>query len=173
MLPRLAALVLLSLTATTTQPAQPPVAPRRVEPGALSLVTERVIIFKDGHGLFVKSASGVADANGKVHTEQVPGAAVLGTFWAVSETRPLKSTVAGWYDQVRSTTDEGSCLSTLELLRANEGKQVTFGLGDRELQGKVIDVLEAPATRPKLQPSAEGTAELELVPRGGELVAVE
>lgn len=151
----------------------PPAALRPAGSGSLTLATERVIIFKDGYGLFVKSATGVADAQGKVHTEQVPGAAVLGTFWAIPEGRALKSTIAGWYETVRAKTDEGSCLSTVELLRANEGRQVTFGLGDKELQGKVLDVLEAPAVRPKIQPGPEGTYETELPPRGGELVAVE
>ncbi len=166
------AFVALALT-----PSSPPVVsaatPRTVESGSLTLATERVIIFKDGYGLFVKSASGVADAQGKVHTEQVPGAAVLGTFWAIPEGRALKSTIAGWYETVRAKTDEGSCLSTVELLRANEGKQVTFGLGDKDLQGKVLDVLEASAVRPKIQPGPEGTYETELPPRGGELVAIE
>ncbi len=169
---------LVGLTLALLAPSSAPLPvlaalPRMPDPLALTLATERVIIFKDGYGLFVKSARGIADAEGKVHTDQVPGAAVLGTFWAIPEGRPLKSTIADWHETVRAKTDEGSCLSTIELLRANEGKQVIFGLGDKELQGKLLDVLEAPALRTKIQPGAEGTSETELAPRGGELVAIE
>lgn len=179
MFARITTLTLVSLAAAgalTQAPSPAPVvaaAPRAVDPGKLTLATERVVIFKDGYGLFVKAAAGVADAEGKVHTDQVPGAAVLGTFWAIPQGRPLKSTIADWYETVRPKTDEGSCLSTLELLRANEGRLVTFGLGDKELSGKLVDVLEAPALRTKIQPGAEGTYETELAPRGGELVAID
>jgi hypothetical protein len=179
MFARITTLTLVSLAAAgalTRAPSPAPIvaaAARAIDPGKLTLATERVIIFKDGYGLFVKAAAGIADAEGKVHTEQVPGAAVLGTFWAIPEGRPLKSTIADWYETVRPKTDEGSCLSTLELLRANEGRQVTFGLGDKELSGKLVDVLEAPALRTKIQPGAEGTYETELAPRGGELVAID
>lgn len=176
MLTRLSTLAFV-VTAALTTPNPPAASPRPLTPlavpGGLALATERVVIFKDGYGLFVKSAAGVADPEGRVHTEKVPGAAVLGTFWAIPEGRALKSTIAEWHETVRPRTDEGSCLSTLELLRANEGKQVTFGLGDKELQGKVLDVLEAPALRPKHPEGLEGTSELELPPRGGELVAIE
>ncbi len=165
------------VTASLTTPTPPSAPPRPItplaEPGGLALATERVVIFKDGYGLFVKSAAGVADSEGKVHTEKVPDAAVLGTFWAIPEGRTLKSTIAEWHEVVRTRTEEGSCLSTLELLRANEGKQVTFGLGDKELQGKIVDVLEAPAVRPKHLEEKEGDSEIELLPRGGELVALE
>ena len=168
MLARLSTLTLVSLAAlgAFTRSASPVplalTAARTAEPGTLAVATERVIIFKDGYGLFVKSASAVADGEGKVHTDQVPGAAVLGTFWAIPEGRALKSTIADWYETVRAKTDEGSCLTTLELMRANKGKQVTFGLGDKELAGKLVDVLEAPALRTKIQPGAEGTYETEL-----------
>lgn len=177
MLTRLGTLAFIVAAALTTPPNPPP-SPRPITPlaesGGLAISTEKVVIFKDGYGLFVKSAAGVADAEGKVHTEKVPGAAVLGTFWAIPEGRALKSTIAEWHETVRPRTEEGSCLSTLELLRANEGKQVTFGLADnKELQGKILDVLEAPAPRPKHPDDSEGTSELELLPRGGELVAIE
>jgi hypothetical protein len=46
-------------------------------PGELRLRTEKVVVFKDGHALFVKSAQGVADARGAVFTREVPEAAVL------------------------------------------------------------------------------------------------
>ena len=147
--------------------------PMPPQAGRLSLVTERVIVFKDGYGLFVKSASGVADAEGRVHTEQVPGAAVLGTFWAMSDQRPIKSTIAEWHESVRAKTEEGPCLTTLDVLRANLGKQVKLGIGDKELAGKVLEVLEAPAERAPLAQRDDGTYAIDLAPRGGQLVALE
>lgn len=178
MFARITTLILVSLAVGgLPQPTSPATliaaTPPATDAGKLTLATERVIIFKDGYGLFVKTAAGVADAEGKVHTQHVPGAAVLGTFWAIPEGRPLRSTIAEWFETVRARTDEGPCLSTLELLRANEGRQVTLGLGDKELSGKLVDVLEAPAVRTKLEPSAEGTYETELAPRGGALVAID
>lgn len=169
------AFVLTAALSSPTSSAPTPVRPVSplATPLGLALATERVVIFKDGYGLFVKSAAGVADSEGRVHTEKVPGAAVLGTFWAIPEGRALKSTIAEWHETVRPRTDEGSCLSTLELLRANEGKQITFGLSEGPLQGKVLDVLEAPAVRPRHPEEFEGTSEFELPPRGGELVAIE
>jgi hypothetical protein len=108
-----------------------------------------------------------------VHTDRVPDAAVLGTFWAIPEARPLRATIAAWHETVRPTTEESACLSTLELLRANEGRVVTLGLGDKDLTGKLLDVLEAPGLRTKLSASGDGTYETELAPRGGELLALE
>jgi hypothetical protein len=60
---------------------------------------------------------------------------------------------------------------TTELLRANEGKQVTLGIEGKDLNAKVIDVLEANGVRPPL-PGDVG-AEVELALRGAELVALE
>lgn len=159
---------------TPTPPPTVAAITRPADPGTLALTTERVIVFKDGYGLFVKSATAIADAEGKVHTENVPNAAVLGTFWALSDQRAIKSTVAGWHETVRPKTEEGSCLTTLELLRANAGKQVTLGLStEKDLTGRLLEVLEAPAPRAKIQPGAEGTYEVDLAPRGGELVAID
>ena len=50
-------------------------------PGHLGLRTKRVIVFKDGHGLFIKEATGTARKDGAVFTDEVPEAASLGSFW--------------------------------------------------------------------------------------------
>src|ERR1043165_3820058 len=63
--------------------------PAPAAPGSLTLTTERVVIFKDGYGLFVKKASAVAATHGLVVPQQVPGAAVLGCCWATSNNKVL------------------------------------------------------------------------------------
>src|SRR5437879_3735338 len=68
------------LTQSATAPATRPAA-------ELEFRTERVVVFKDGHGLIVKSGTAVADADGRALTFDVPDAAVLGCFWAVGEDR--------------------------------------------------------------------------------------
>ncbi|MHC4413973.1 MAG: hypothetical protein ACYS0G_01685 [Planctomycetota bacterium] len=114
-------------------------------PARLDLTTERVVVFKDGYGLFVKSASAVADADGCVYTDQVPPSAVLGTFWAVADGREILSLRAEWIEQKQETEQETDCLTTVELLRANRGKhlQLEMSYGDR-ISGTLLDVLELP-----------------------------
>ncbi|MFT3711993.1 MAG: hypothetical protein QM817_30495 [Archangium sp.] len=156
-----------AVPASVSKPAEP----QPHEPGELALSTTKVVIFKDGHGLFIKTARGVADASGRVFTEKVPEQAVLGTFWAVPDDRPLRSTIASWHESVKARSEERSCLSTLELLRANEGKKLTLAIGEHELTVKVIDVLEASGTA--AAPETEGVWEKEVQLRGAELVTVE
>ncbi|MBL8909325.1 MAG: hypothetical protein JNM17_01360 [Archangium sp.] len=162
----------LTEAAVTPPSPTPHVAPIAPEAGTLALSTEKVIIFKDGHGLFVKAAKGVADSKGRVFTENVPEQAVLGTFWAVPDERPLRSTVAAWHESVRPKAEERSCLSTIELIRANPGKTLTLGLQDRELTAKVIEVLEASGTAPA-PVEQYGSWQKDVPIRGGELVVVE
>ena len=150
------------------------------EAGTLTLTTERVVIFKDGYGLFVKAATATADSQGVVRTDHVPEAAVLGTFWAIPQERALKSSIADWVETVKTKNEEGSCLSTQELLRANVGKTLTLGrVGANPLTGKIIEVLDAPAvpalTRAQLTSSGieAGPYELPLARRGGDFFVIE
>jgi hypothetical protein len=122
-----------------------------MEAGPLQLATERAVIFKDGYGLMVKSAHGIADQHGRVYTDSVPDAAVLGTFWATSEGHELLSMTADWVEQ--DDPDSTSCLSTLELLRANVGHTVSLELDKSELSGKLLQILEPPSVE-----SVVGTA---------------
>jgi len=166
--------------------------------GRLALSTERVVIFKDGYALFVKKATAVADAEGRVFTEQVPDGAVLGCFWATAENKVL-SMRAEWDERQVERVTESSCVSTLELLRANKGKAVKLGLNDKvTVAGTLMDVLELapdlkdpalrvppiPGTVPDAMSSwrrsavvvtAEPPTEVikELVPRGGLLVVID
>ncbi len=52
--------------------------------GQLTLTTRKAVVFKDGYAMMIKQARGTADADGRVHTFEVPDAAVLGSFWATS-----------------------------------------------------------------------------------------
>jgi len=165
-------------------------------PGRLALSTDRVVIFKDGYALFAKKASAVADAEGRVFTEQVPDGAVLGCFWAMAENKVL-SMRAEWDERQTERSTETNCVSTLELLRANKGKAVKLGSINNTsvIFGTVLEVLELPpdlndpALRVPVAAHANGAAwrrnagvpETEtpteftraLEPRGGHLVVVD
>lgn len=112
------------------------------EDGRLALVTERAVVFKDGTCLIVKKATGTSDAAGEVFTEEVPDAAVLGTFWAVPSPGRLLSMVAGMHDATETTTESVPCTQYLEILRANEGRKATVELDDgKSVAGTIRRVL--------------------------------
>src|SRR4051794_22580464 len=84
------------------QPASPPTVfepvstmttgPTTAPAGAkLKLATQRLVVFKDGHGLVIQSGTGTADEEGRAYIADVPDSAVLGCFWAVSD----KDTILG------------------------------------------------------------------------------
>lgn len=113
----------------------------------------------------IKTATGVADADGLVVTDEVPEAAVLGTFWAFSEGHELRSMTAGWHEGTRTESVESACTTPLELLRANPTRQVTLELDKAEVSGRVVEVLEASsedraklATDTALRSAAPGAA---------------
>jgi len=57
----------------------------------LDVDTKQLVVFKDGYCMFIKSASGKADAAGRAVLEDVPGSMVLGSFWII----PSKGRLAG------------------------------------------------------------------------------
>src|SRR3954465_470034 len=112
----------------------------------LQLTTERVIIFKDGYGLIVKTGKATADAEGKVFTPQVPEAAILGSFWAMSDGQKLLAMEAGWEEKREVREKRTACITIPELLRANVGRRVTLTLGDRKtITGNLAQVLDIPS----------------------------
>lgn len=118
---------------------------------ALDFTTERVVVFKDGYGLFVKIASGRADADGRLYTDDVPAAAVLGTFWATADGDQFVDMQAQWIERTRRIEQETDCLSNLDLLRANQGKLLSLQMGYGEtVTGTLVDVLEIPTEPVKL-----------------------
>lgn len=118
--------------------------------GELRLSTERVVIFKDGYALLLKHAEAVADARGMVFTEQVPDSAVLGTFWAWSESGPAMRVMrAEWVEREVEREERGACTDPAAILTANPGKRVTVELEGLSLTGTV---LVTPAAAPAVQP---------------------
>lgn len=158
---------------------------RTPAPGELTLTTSRVIIYKDGHAMIIKRGVAQPDERGRVHTYVVPDAAILGCFWATRDNGEPLGMRAEW---VRTTTSESAmaaCTSTLDLLRANVGKNVELELvGEprRTISGKLEKVLETP---PKDQPlplesDAVGApdagaalhATMPVLPDGGQFIAI-
>lgn len=112
-------------------------------PGTLTLTTKRVVVFKNGYGLFVKQAVGIADEAGRVFTNEVPDAAVLGTFWAVSDDDAIVAMRAEWVEHEREEVKEVGCASVAELLQANVGVTVTLSLSLENrprITGKILVV---------------------------------
>lgn len=128
-------------------PAAPPAPAAGPDPAAvptrLDLHTERVVIFKDGHGLFIKSGTGVVDADGTLFTEQVPPTAVLGTFWAGAAPHAIRSLKAHYVERREVSTTTTDCVTHLELLRANLGRTFTItSVRGESWRGCLADVLE-------------------------------
>lgn len=145
-------------------------------PGALTLATRRVVIFKDGHALFVRRGTALADDQGHVYTDAVPDNAVLGTFWAFSEGEALVGMQAQFVETRRAEERRETCLTLLDLLRVNLGRRVTIGLTDgKELAGVLKQVLDRPAPpdpEPPAPSAAHPPAERELLPQGGHLLVM-
>ncbi len=103
-------------------------APRPDDPARLTLHTDRLVVFKDGYALVVKSAMATPGPDGQVFTDEVPDAAVLGCFWAVADGRPITTMRAEWVENTSERSRETACTSIVEILRANTGKPVTLAL---------------------------------------------
>lgn len=162
--------------------------------GELRLDTERVVIFKDGFSLFVRRARAVADEHGQVYTYEVPDSAVLGSFWAFSQDEKLLGMTAEFVTERGKREEHTTCVSILDLLRANQGRTVTLELaGDEKVVGVLSGVLDRDATsrlpeprtrvpepsRPNAfrpgppQPPTPSAVELEVVRPGGQLVVLD
>ena len=87
-------------------------------PGNIELTTEQVVVFKDGYCLVVKDGVAKTDENGFAHTYEVPGAAVLGSFWAIPENGEIKSMVAGWEEIKTEEVKEINCTDVLSIIKA-------------------------------------------------------
>jgi hypothetical protein len=113
----------------------------------LTLKTERAVVFKDGYCLVLKRAVGVTDRTGAVYTDDVPDAAVLGSFWATPKDGRLLSMVAGWEDRKTCEDKQLPCLQTIEVLKANVGMKCSVQLPDNSfLQGTIQHVLTQDST---------------------------
>ena len=108
------------------------------DPHELELTTERVIIFKDGYCLVIKRGIATTDAEGVAFTDEVPDAAVLGSFWAVPEEGRLVSMSAGWKVDESTETREFPCKEHVEILVANQGKEAKVELHDKTMHSGTI-----------------------------------
>lgn len=108
----------------------------------LDLTTERVIVFKDGYCLVVKEGIATTDQHGVAFTEQVPDAAILGSFWAIPETGSIRSMIAGWHEREEYDEREITCSSVAEILAANLGRSCMLRVGqDTTMQGTICKLL--------------------------------
>lgn len=107
----------------------------------LQLKPERVVVFKDGYCLVVKQAVATTNAEGVVFTDDVPDAAVLGSFWAVPEQGTIKSLVAGWVNTESKTKREVNCTSLLEIVKSNLGKACSFEINNERIDGTLLKIL--------------------------------
>lgn len=119
-----------------------PIVAAELHPGELDLKTERVIIFKDGYSLIIKKGTATSDKDGEVYTDEVPDAAVLGSFWATPEQGRLVSMVAGWKNAKDTNEKQMPCTQPLEILLANKGKTAKIELQDKTVySGTIREVL--------------------------------
>ncbi|MCW5754789.1 MAG: hypothetical protein KIT24_08815 [Phycisphaeraceae bacterium] len=120
------------------------VAAAQAQPGQLVMRTERVIIFKNGYGLVVKNATGIADQFGHVATQEVPSSAVLGSFWVIPEDDKPVRFVRATTESVREPRRHaGEVANITQLLAANIGQHVTLHLHhpQQPLTGTIVQVL--------------------------------
>jgi hypothetical protein len=127
----IAALVLALGFSSLSLAADPPA-------GKLTLATQRAIVFKDGYCLVIKQGTATTDEKSEVYLDEVPDAAVLGSFWAAPTEGRLVNMVAGWKEVKEDVEKEVSCTQTIELLLANKGRQAKVELQDKTLHGGVI-----------------------------------
>jgi hypothetical protein len=124
---------------TAAQPSAPVAS-------TLTLKTNRVIVFKDGYCLVIKQGTATTDAHGIVFTDEVPDAAVLGSFWAVPENGTLDSVVAGWVETQRDADRNVDCSSVIEIVEANLGKDCTFAIDEQKFAGNLHKILRKTPT---------------------------
>jgi hypothetical protein len=103
--------------------------------------TERIVVFKDGYCMVIKRGKATTDAAGLAFTEDVPDAAVLGSFWASPTDGTIESMIAGWIDSETKKPHEMTCSQTIEIIEANVGKRCEFLIGESRIKGEIIRAL--------------------------------
>jgi hypothetical protein len=122
-------------------------------PGKLTLTTQRVIVFKDGYCLVIKQGEATTDEKGEVYLDEVPDAAVLGSFWAAPAEGRLVNMVAGWREVQEDVEKPVACTQTIELLLANKGQQAKVELQDKAVHSGVIHEVLVERTTTALTPT--------------------
>src|SRR5262245_49124760 len=134
----------VSLISTNALAADPP--------GLLNLTTQRAIVFKDGYCLMIKQGTATTDEKGEVYLDEVPDAAVLGSFWAAPTEGRLVNMVAGWKEVKEDSEKEVACTQTIELLLANKGVQAKVEMQDKAVHTGVIHEVLVQRTPTALTP---------------------
>ena len=133
-------------------------------PSELALKMQKVVVFKDGYALIIKQATATSDKNGEVFTDDVPDAAVLGSFWAVPDEGRLVSMNAGWTKTKDAEEKLMPATQPIEILLANKGKQAKIELHDKSLYTGVIHEVLVDKTSAPLAPAAVELLELAASP---------
>ena len=108
----------------------------------VELTTERVMVFKDGYALVVKTVDGVTDAAGRLVVDQVPEAAVLGSFWALADGGRVLAMTAEQVSSAETGEAPRRCRHHADLLAANRGRRCRLTLADgTTVDGVVADLL--------------------------------
>ena len=108
----------------------------------MRLKTKRLIVFKDGYALVIKEGVGICDKNGEMVVDEVPDAAVLGSFWAGQENGDTVGLKASWVSVTNSVTLSEPCVQLTELLRANTGQVCRVDLASNiAVNGTIQEVL--------------------------------
>jgi hypothetical protein len=148
-------------------------APATQATAELKLAVERLVVFKDGHGLVIKTGGGIADDDGRAFITEVPDAAVLGCFWATSDDK-IVAMRAEWHEDKRIREQETACVTVAELLRANVGKPMTLELTQKRengmpvaVEGTLLELLDVPPDKEQLwtrRPTASHTPSIRAYP---------
>jgi len=134
----------ITLICTSVRAADPP--------GLLTLTTQRAIVFKDGYCLMIKQGTATTDERSEVYLDDVPDAAVLGSFWAAPTEGRLVNMVAGWKEVKEDEEKPVACTQTIELLLANKGQQAKVELQDKAIHTGVIHEVLVERTPTALTP---------------------
>ena len=114
-------------------------------PATVELKTAEVAIFKDGYALIRKTGRGILNDAGELYIDEVPEAAVLGTFWAIAAEGRLLAMTADRRLSEEAARDEKICESTAEVVAANFGRECELSIvnGEREtrLKGRIRELL--------------------------------
>lgn len=109
----------------------------------------RVIVFKDGYALIVKTFTAKTDNKGEIHVDEVPDAAVLGTFWATAKEGRVVGMHAGWKDVTKTWEKTTTATEHLEILAANRGKRAEIRYTDGTIyNGTIRTILARKTTSP-------------------------
>ncbi|MCC6546048.1 hypothetical protein IT570_02680 [Candidatus Sumerlaeota bacterium] len=119
-------------------------------PDSIDLKTDRVVVFKDGYGLFMKKGKAHTDESGRVFTNDVPRA-LLGTLWASSADGTPVGVRAELVESVRRSTETFPATSMQDLLRANVGGEISVTMEKESLEGTLKQLVEPGAEAKDLE----------------------